>query len=73
MGQELEHLLAGNSDFEVMIANIFVCADTMGEGSTSHEEICRLTESAKSMWSDCVLAEAVESRVMKIDWMVITS
>lgn len=73
MGQELEHLLAGNSDFEVMIVNIFVCADTMGEGSISHEEICRLTESAKSMSSNCVLTGAVESRVMKIDWIVITS
>lgn len=72
VGQKLEHLLAGNSDFEVMIVIIFVCTDTIGEGSLSHEEMCGLTERAKSMWSNRVLAGTVESRVMKIDWMVIT-
>lgn len=61
VGQKLEHLLAGNSDFEVVIVNIFVCADTIGEGSVSHEEICGLTGRAKSMWSNRVLAGAVES------------
>lgn len=55
-----------------MIVNIFVCTDTIGEGSVSQEEIRGLTERAKSMWSNRVLAGAVESRVMKIDGMVIT-
>lgn len=40
---------------------------------TLHEELHALRESAKSMSSNCVHGEAVESDVMKIDWLVIAS
>lgn len=38
-----------------------------------YEELHGLKESAKSMSCNCVLGGAVESDVMKIDWMVIAS